>query len=61
MNSFPGLIAADGLYTFRVDATNGAGTTPGTPVDVTISEITMPGTTTITIQVDCDPCVVTVQ
>ena len=60
LNSFPALIPAAGTYTFRVDATNGAGTTAGTPVVVTVSEIAMPGTTTITIQVACDPCVITV-
>ena len=59
LNAFPGLLTADGSYTFRVDATNAAGTTPGTPVTITVAELQAPGTTTITIQVDCAPCTTT--
>lgn len=61
VNSFPGLLTADGSYTFRVDATNAAGTTPGTPVNVVVNEIQLPGITTITITVSCDPCTTVVQ
>lgn len=61
LNSFPGLLTADGTYTFRVDATNAAGTTPGDPVTINVTELQLPGTTTIQIQIDCDPCVTTQQ
>lgn len=61
VNSFAGLLTSDGSYTFRVDATNGAGSTPGTPVNVVVNEIRPPGATTITITISCDPCTTVVQ
>lgn len=57
---FPGLITADGTYVFQVAATNVAGTTLSDPVTQTITGITAPGKPGVTIQVDCDPCIITV-
>lgn len=61
VNTFPGLITADGTYVFAARATNVAGSTDSAPVTRTITEITAPGQPTIQIQIDCDPCVITSQ
>ena len=60
LNTFPGLLTADGTYTFEVGAINAAGEVRSDPVTVTVTEILLPGKPTIQIQVSCDPCVVTV-
>ena len=58
-NNFPGLLTAEGSYTFRIDTTNAAGTTLGDPVPITAVDLPLPGKATINIQVGCDPCIVT--
>ena len=61
-NDFPGLLTADGTYTFRVDATNVAGTTASDPVSITTLTLNVPGKVTITVDTTCSgPCVVTQQ
>lgn len=60
LNSYPGLLTADGTYTFEVGAVNAAGETLSAPVTVTVSEIALPGQPGVEIQVHCDPCVLTV-
>lgn len=60
-NLFPAQITAAGAYTFRVDWINAAGRTAGDPVVVTIADLARRGKGTITITVQCDPCVQTSQ
>ena len=60
-NSLPGLLTADGTYTFTVRATNAAGSALSAPVTLTVTALTPPGAPGVTIQVDCSPCVITGQ
>lgn len=59
-NSFPGLITEDGPYVFEVEARNGAGATLSDPVTVNVTDVEAPGKPTIQIQVQCDPCVLSI-
>jgi hypothetical protein len=61
VNSFPGLITADGTYVFSARASNAAGTVDSDPVTQTITSIILPGKPTIQVQITCDPCVITSQ
>lgn len=61
VNSFPGLITADGVYLFEVRAANAAGSTLSDPVAVTVANLPPPGKPGLSINVTCAPsCIVTV-
>ena len=59
-NDFPGLITASGTYTFELEAINAVGQTRSDPVVVIITELEAPGKPSFEIQVQCDPCVITI-